>query len=63
MNQTNNYAIVASGAVTNIVVWDGASEWTPPEGAKAVLIPEGQAVDIGYTYDGMVFSAPAVVTR
>ena len=28
-----NYAVVNSGGlIINIVVWDGVSEWEPPEG-------------------------------
>lgn len=27
---TQNYLIVENNVVTNIVVWDGGSDWTPP---------------------------------
>lgn len=54
-----NYAIVEAGIVTNIIVWDGnVDEWQPPEGSLAVLIPDGEAVGIGYAYDGKAFTAP-----
>lgn len=53
-----NYAIVANSIVTNIVVWDDASTWTPPSGSIAAKIPAATFVDIGYTYDGTTFAAP-----
>jgi hypothetical protein len=46
-----NYAIVDSETnVINIIVWDGLTEWTPPEGCIAVAIPEGNCVGIGAFY-------------
>lgn len=60
MNQS--YAIVEKGVVTNIVVWDGESDWTPPTGATAVLVPADTFVSIGYTYNGTTFSAPVTLT-
>ena len=27
---TQNYLIIEDDVVTNVVVWDGGSEWTPP---------------------------------
>lgn len=50
---SNLYAIVEEGVVTNIVVWDGESEWDAPEGAKVVLA--GSGAEIGGTYDGESF--------
>jgi len=29
--------IVPAGSVINTVIWDGVSEWTPPENTTAVL--------------------------
>jgi hypothetical protein len=56
----NNYAIVESGVVTNIIVWNGdASIWSAPSGAEPVLIGANVMVDIGYTYDGATFKAPS----
>lgn len=49
------YAIVKKGVVTNVVVWDGKSDWVPESG-KAVLA-EG-TVDIGWLYDGKEFTPP-----
>jgi hypothetical protein len=54
----NNYAIIENGVVTNIVVWDGGDDWTPPAGSTAVLVPADTFVSIGYTSDGTTFSAP-----
>lgn len=54
------YAVVQEGIVENLVVWDGNTEtWLPPEGATAVLVPDGTMVSIGYAYDGTEFSAQA----
>lgn len=55
----NNYAVVESGMVTNIVIWDGKLEaWTPPELAEAVPIPEGIPVSIGWRLSGDKFIQP-----
>ena len=43
----NGYLIVKDEQVINAVVWDGASDWTPPEGTTAELAPAG--VGIGWT--------------
>lgn len=56
MNLTN-YAIIENGIVTNIVIWDGGSEWTPPTDAIAVPIPPSAFVSIGYAYSEGAFSA------
>jgi len=53
----NRYAIVSSGIVINLIQWDGDSEWAPPAGSEAVLIPAGTFVDIGYTWNGSTFAA------
>lgn len=44
-----NYAVILNDVVTNIVVWDGVSNWSPSEGV-AVLIPEETSVLIGFNY-------------
>ena len=45
------YAIVDSETnVINIIVWDGLTEWTPPEGCIAVVIPEGSSAGVGAFY-------------
>ena len=60
MSEINTYAVVESGVVTNIVAWDGVSDWTPPQGSTANLIPDGLQVGIGYSFDGANYTAPAV---
>lgn len=54
----HNYAVVENGSVINVVVWDGVSEWAPPDGAIAVDIPDDVPVGIGWLYDGSTFSQP-----
>ena len=35
---TQNYLIIESNVVTNIVLWDGdTSQWTPPQGSIALV--------------------------
>jgi hypothetical protein len=51
-----NYLIVQDNKVINSVVWDGASDWTAPEGTTAVVAPEG--VGIGWTKVGANWIAP-----
>ena len=54
-----DYAVIdSSGLIVNVVVWDGQSEWSPPEGCMAVVIPDGAAADIGWTYSQGKFLAP-----
>lgn len=61
MSAINTYAIVENGIVINTTVWDGGSDWAPPEGAEAIVVPEGDAVGVGCTYDGTSFSEPPAV--
>lgn len=56
------YAIIESGVVANVVVWDGdVKTWSPPEGTTAVIIPDGIALCVGWSYDGISFQSPAPV--
>jgi hypothetical protein len=56
---TQNYAIIENGVVSNVVIWDGNTEaWQPPSGCTVAVVQEGQAVSIGWTYDGTSFSTP-----
>lgn len=45
--------------VENLIIWDGQTPWTPPEGFEAVDT-RGQYVESGYTYDPVndVFIGP-----
>lgn len=61
----STYAIVENGIVANVVVWDGGTDWTPPEGSTAVKIGEDDpetglplpvvGIGIGCTYSDGVF--------
>lgn len=53
------YAIVESGTVTNIVLWDGSADWAPPESSTAVKIADDSPVTVGYSYNGSAFTPPA----
>ena len=50
-------AMVQNGVVANCALWDGVSAWAP-EGFALVDIT-GTAVDIGWSWDGVAFHAPA----
>ena len=43
----NTYLILKDNTVINTVLWDGVSDWTPPEGTTVELAPAG--VGIGWT--------------
>jgi hypothetical protein len=43
----NGYLVIKDNEVINTVVWDGVSDWTPPEGTTAELAPAH--VGIGWT--------------
>ena len=43
----NGYLIVKDNTVINTVLWDGVSDWTPPEGTTVELAPAH--VGIGWT--------------
>lgn len=53
----NRYALVCDGAVTNVVLWDGESEWAIPDGCELVALTDDQLVNPGDTYDGQSFTA------
>ncbi len=51
------YAVVdKSGNVTNVIVWDGEAQYTPPEGTE--LIEVTGAAGPGWTYRDGEFIAP-----
>lgn len=52
----NTYAIVENGEVVNLVLWDGVTPWSPPQGCTAVLASAGAYM--GSTYDGNTFTPP-----
>lgn len=47
----NRYALInkTTGAIENIIVWDGVSEWTPPADVDAVQLSESDTAYIGGT--------------
>ena len=52
----NGYLIVKDEQVINTVLWDGVSDWTPPEGTTVELAPAH--VGIGWTRVGGEWVAP-----
>lgn len=51
------YAVIRNGTVENLVVWDGETDWTAPEGTEVVALDDRPAGP-GWTYDGTSFTAP-----
>ena len=48
------YAVVSGGVVTNVILWDGRSPYSPadpsrPGTEQLVLLPPGSPVSIGWT--------------
>lgn len=53
------WAIVVSGVVENVIIWDGdTNRWQPPMGASVVAIAPGQACSIGWIHANGTFSEP-----
>jgi len=52
------HAIIKNGLVTNVVLWDKQTDWTPPEGAEVVALDDGTPAGPGWTYDGTTFTPP-----
>ena len=54
----NRYAVVdPENKVVNIILWDGASQWAPPDGHIAVATEE-KFCDIGWTHSNGDFIKP-----
>jgi hypothetical protein len=45
-----NYAVIEDTHVVNMVVWDGVTEWSPPDGDELVCIKDFPHVGIGWDY-------------
>jgi hypothetical protein len=45
------WAVIDGGLVVNTVVWDGVSDWTPPEGTILESLSDWPHVGIGWTYN------------
>lgn len=58
---SGRYAVIANGAVENVIVWDGESEY--PNSAQLIDLSEHPQVGPGYTYDGTTFTAPPTSTQ
>ncbi len=52
----SRYAIVESGVVTNVIIWDGQGDFFPS--MTVILLLDDSQVGPGYTYDGTTFTAP-----
>lgn len=50
------YAIINNKIVENVIVWDGVSEWTPPENCE--IVPLQPEVGIGWKYENGQFIEP-----
>lgn len=51
------YAIIESGLVTNVVLWDGTTECDAIP-AGSILLDDDAPVGPGYTFEGTSFAAP-----
>lgn len=59
--RADQYAIVdGSGNITNVIEWDGVSQYVPPAGTT-IHKSDGTAAR-GGTYDGEEFSPPSIPT-
>jgi hypothetical protein len=58
----SDYALINSttSLVENILVWDGSSEWVPPEGFLTYQIPENEELGIGAYYINGTLNPPAI---
>jgi hypothetical protein len=53
------WALVKDGVVKNMIVWDGQTNWSPPDGCTAVNITGIEpSPSIGWTYADGQFTAP-----
>jgi hypothetical protein len=60
MSTIKTYALLEGGTVINVILWDGAADWTHPVGVTPYVLPAGSEAGIGWTTaDGVNFTAPA----
>jgi hypothetical protein len=45
------WAVIDGDTVVNSVVWDGVSDWTPPEGTILESLADWPHVGIGWSYN------------
>lgn len=56
------WAIIEGILVVNCIVWDGVSQWAPPEGSTLVEITNiDPAPCPGWTYENNIFVSPPVI--
>ena len=36
------YAIIIDGVVSNVIIWDGVCQWSPPVGSLLLALDEGE---------------------
>ncbi|QFI50857.1 hypothetical protein EOV66_15225 [Escherichia coli] len=59
--EAEDYAVIdGDGNIVNVIVWDGVTEWEPPEGTQAVRCGDNLCV-IGGTYKEGVFNGKRLV--
>lgn len=52
------YAVIdKNNVINNIILWDEASSWLPPEGHSIIKV-EGIVCDIGWIYENGEFIEP-----
>jgi len=57
---TKPYALIQSGTVQAVVIWDGVAEWIPPDGMTEVDISTiNPQPGPGWAYSNGVFTPPA----
>jgi len=55
------YALInKQNIVKNVIVWDGETNWTPPEDMTCLNV-ENIECGINWIYDGYSFTAPQIV--
>jgi len=52
----STYLVIKDNKVINTIIWDGESDWTPPEGTTVLVAPAG--VGLGWTKSGSNWIAP-----
>lgn len=57
---TQDYAVIISGQIADVVRWNGISPWTPPDGATIMLL--SAAIADGYPYAPRIPVVPDALT-
>jgi hypothetical protein len=56
---TQNYLIIENNIVTNVVVWDGGSDWTPP--AESIQLIQATTPAMVWQLNNGVYSLVQIV--